>query len=67
MFFGVYDGHGGKKAAEFVAETLHSNILETIENCREPMAKEEAVKAGYLKTDREFLKLVLQFALLFFP
>lgn len=57
VFFGVYDGHGGKKAAEFVAETLHSNILETIENCREPMAKEEAVKAGYLKTDREFLKL----------
>ncbi|KAF2282250.1 hypothetical protein GH714_043891 [Hevea brasiliensis] len=27
-FFGVYDGHGGKKAAEFVAENLHTNILE---------------------------------------
>ncbi|CAN1795171.1 Probable protein phosphatase 2C 14 [Linum perenne] len=26
-FFGVYDGHGGKKAAEFAAENLHSNIM----------------------------------------
>ncbi|GMY26331.1 probable protein phosphatase 2C 14 [Fagus crenata] len=55
-FFGVYDGHGGKKAAEFVAENLHTNILEMMENCKEPTAKEEAVKAGYLKTDQEFLK-----------
>ncbi|KAG2708122.1 hypothetical protein I3843_05G161600 [Carya illinoinensis] len=55
-FFGVYDGHGGKKAAEFVAENLHTNILEMMENCKEPTAKEEAVKAGYLKTDQDFLK-----------
>ncbi|KAK4597895.1 hypothetical protein RGQ29_015423 [Quercus rubra] len=55
-FFGVYDGHGGKKAAEFVAENLHTNILQMMENCEEPMSKEEAVKAGYLKTDQEFLK-----------
>ncbi|KAF3431185.1 hypothetical protein FNV43_RR25915 [Rhamnella rubrinervis] len=51
--FGVYDGHGGKKAAEFVAENLHSNILEMMESYS---AKEEAVRAGYLKTDQEFLK-----------
>lgn len=58
-FFGVYDGHGGKKAAEFVAENLHTNILQMMENCEEPMSKEEAVKAGYLKTDQEFLKQVI--------
>ncbi|EXB82549.1 putative protein phosphatase 2C 14 [Morus notabilis] len=52
-FFGVYDGHGGKKAAEFVAENLHNNVLEMMENCKE---KDEAVKAGYLKTDQDFLK-----------
>ncbi|KAH7515656.1 hypothetical protein FEM48_Zijuj10G0049700 [Ziziphus jujuba var. spinosa] len=52
-FFGVYDGHGGKKAAEFVAKNLHNNILEMMENC---MEKEEAVRAGYLRTDQDFLK-----------
>ncbi|XP_054821334.1 probable protein phosphatase 2C 14 [Prosopis cineraria] len=55
-FFGVYDGHGGRKAAEFVVENLHANILKMVENCLESRAKEEAVKAGYLKTDEEFLK-----------
>uniref|UniRef100_A0A803PGY5 protein-serine/threonine phosphatase n=1 Tax=Cannabis sativa TaxID=3483 RepID=A0A803PGY5_CANSA len=53
FFFGVYDGHGGKKAAEFVAENLHNNVLEMMKNCDE---KEEGVKAGYLKTDQDFLK-----------
>ncbi|KAK9934595.1 hypothetical protein M0R45_021732 [Rubus argutus] len=52
-FFGVYDGHGGSKAAEFAAENLHNNILEMMETCTET---EEAFKAGYLKTDQEFLK-----------
>uniref|UniRef100_A0A2C9UMX3 protein-serine/threonine phosphatase n=1 Tax=Manihot esculenta TaxID=3983 RepID=A0A2C9UMX3_MANES len=55
-FFGVYDGHGGKRAAEFVAENLHTNILEMMENCTGNASKEEAVKAGYLKTDQEFLR-----------
>ncbi|KAL9420842.1 hypothetical protein AB3S75_038416 [Citrus x aurantiifolia] len=53
-FFGVYDGHGGKMAAEFVAENLHTNIFEMMKNCTGD--KEGAVKAGYLKTDEEFLK-----------
>ncbi|KAL2510276.1 putative protein phosphatase 2C 14 [Forsythia ovata] len=55
-FFGVYDGHGGTKAAEFVVDNLHLKILEMLENCPEDKAKEEAIKAGYLKTDEEFLK-----------
>lgn len=56
-FFGVYDGHGGKKAVEFVAENLHVNILEKMVNCDAGnVSKEEAVKAGYLKTDQDFLK-----------
>ncbi|XVE74944.1 hypothetical protein DITRI_Ditri12bG0059300 [Diplodiscus trichospermus] len=55
-FFGVYDGHGGKKAAEFVAENLHNNVLEMLKNCKGNEEKQEAVKAGYLKTDAEFLK-----------
>ncbi|WCJ38556.1 Protein phosphatase 2C family protein [Euphorbia peplus] len=57
-FFGVYDGHGGQKAAEFVAENLHTNIVEMMVKCSETGggSKEEAVKSGYLKTDQEFLK-----------
>ncbi|GAB4829255.1 hypothetical protein Ancab_018921 [Ancistrocladus abbreviatus] len=55
-FFGVYDGHGGRKAAEFVAENLHVNIMHMLEKRASSVAKEEAVKAGYLKTDEEFLK-----------
>ncbi|KAG8383244.1 hypothetical protein BUALT_Bualt05G0164200 [Buddleja alternifolia] len=55
-FFGVYDGHGGSKAAEFVAENLHLKILEMLERSSENNAKEEAVKAAFLKTDEEFLK-----------
>ncbi|KAK4753609.1 hypothetical protein SAY87_001713 [Trapa incisa] len=51
-FFGVYDGHGGRKAADFIAERLHENIVDQMENCG---SKEEAVKDGYLKTDHEFL------------
>ncbi|CAI9093037.1 OLC1v1028438C1 [Oldenlandia corymbosa var. corymbosa] len=55
-FFGVYDGHGGSKAAEFVAENLHSNILEVLKNSSGNAPKEEEIKAGYLKTDQDFLK-----------
>ncbi|KAF8378214.1 hypothetical protein HHK36_029553 [Tetracentron sinense] len=55
-FFGVYDGHGGRKAVEFVAENLHRNILNMLENCGGDTGKEDAVKAGYLKTEQDFLK-----------
>lgn len=57
-FFGVYDGHGGKKAAEFVADSLHKNLLEMVDNCVGNIAREEAVKSAYLKTDKEFLQQV---------
>ncbi|CAH9108442.1 unnamed protein product [Cuscuta europaea] len=57
-FFGVYDGHGGSKAAEFVTENLHSNILEILKTRHgSSAAKEEAIKDGYLKTDRQFLEM----------
>jgi len=29
-FFGVYDGHGGSKASEFCADTLHVNLSQAI-------------------------------------
>lgn len=54
-FFGVFDGHGGAKAAEFAANNLGSNIMKEVTRRREEEI-EEAVKDGYLTTDAEFLK-----------
>ncbi|XP_021903481.1 probable protein phosphatase 2C 32 [Carica papaya] len=56
-FFAVIDGHGGRAAAEFVAENLGKNIIKALENvegeCDNKL--EEAIREGYLTTDREFL------------
>ncbi|XP_031478707.1 probable protein phosphatase 2C 14 [Nymphaea colorata] len=53
-FFGVYDGHGGRNAAEYVAENLHKHVLEMAEKY-EGLSKVEAAKSAYLRTDKEFL------------
>jgi len=31
-FFGVYDGHGGAKAAEFCADNLHVNLKHAVDS-----------------------------------
>lgn len=66
-FFGVYDGHGGRNAAEFAAENLHTNILEMLKDCKGDEGKKEAIRAGYLKTDQEFLKKVKCLQLVWLP
>ncbi|XP_042513589.1 probable protein phosphatase 2C 25 isoform X1 [Macadamia integrifolia] len=54
-FFGVFDGHGGAKAAEFAAKNMDKNIMgELMKRGRNEF--EDAVKNGYLTTDSEFLK-----------
>ncbi|XAR60748.1 Phosphoprotein phosphatase [Bertholletia excelsa] len=53
--FGVFDGHGGAKAAEFAAENLHRNILHEIERSDKEEI-EDAIKFGFLNTDSDFLK-----------
>ncbi|KAJ6720594.1 PROTEIN PHOSPHATASE 2C [Salix viminalis] len=53
--FGVFDGHGGPKAADFAAENLNKNIMDQVSSrCLEGI--ETAIKNGYLTTDEEFLK-----------
>ncbi|OAP10894.1 hypothetical protein AXX17_AT2G26100 [Arabidopsis thaliana] len=54
--FGVYDGHGGVKAAEFAAKNLDKNIVEEVVGKRDESEIAEAVKHGYLATDASFLK-----------
>ena len=54
-FFGVFDGHGGSKAAEFAAQNLENMIEDEVEK-RGEIEIVEAIKHGYLNTDSEFLK-----------
>ncbi|GLT26854.1 hypothetical protein SLA2020_171920 [Shorea laevis] len=54
-FFGVFDGHGGSKAAEFAAKNLDKNILDEVVR-RDEEEIGDAVKCGYFTTDTEFLK-----------
>nr|XP_043611073.1 probable protein phosphatase 2C 25 [Erigeron canadensis] len=54
-FFGVFDGHGGSKAAEFAVENLESKIRDEVEK-RGEVEIVEAIKQGYLNTDSSFLK-----------
>ncbi|KAJ8543597.1 hypothetical protein K7X08_006120 [Anisodus acutangulus] len=53
--FGIFDGHGGVKAAEFAAENLIKNIMNELGNTTTDEKIETAVRNGYLKTDTEFL------------
>ncbi|TVU47397.1 hypothetical protein EJB05_06997 [Eragrostis curvula] len=53
--FGVFDGHGGKNAAEFAAENMPKFMAEEMKKV-DSGEMEGAVKRGYLKTDEEFLK-----------
>ena len=49
-FFGIYDGHGGRGAVNFVQEHLHVNFREQIDLGLTPA---EAFKASFLKTDAD--------------
>ncbi|CAN7115239.1 unnamed protein product [Brassica rapa subsp. narinosa] len=53
--FGVYDGHGGAKAAEFAAKNLDKNVLEAVAGKNDESEIADAVKRGYLTTDAAFL------------
>lgn len=55
-FFGVFDGHGGSKAAEFAAHNLEKNVMDEVSRRDDDDDIEEAVKHGYLNTDSGFLK-----------
>ncbi|KAF9661513.1 hypothetical protein SADUNF_Sadunf19G0076700 [Salix dunnii] len=56
-FFAVIDGHGGRAAVDYVAENLGKNIVNGLQNvdCKVDGRLEQAIRGGYLATDREFL------------
>ncbi|KAH9309979.1 hypothetical protein KI387_037890, partial [Taxus chinensis] len=57
-FFGVFDGHGGRKAADFAAENIGHNIINALVDMGDQEEDNivQAVRSGYLATDAEFLK-----------
>ncbi|KAL2338463.1 hypothetical protein Fmac_012909 [Flemingia macrophylla] len=52
-FYGVFDGHGGKSAAQFVRDHLPRVIVEDADF---PMELEKVVKKSFLETDAEFAR-----------
>ena len=57
-YFGVYDGHGGEKVAQFAGENIHKIVAK-----QDAFGKgdiEQALKDGFLATDRAILNGLLQ-------
>ena len=52
-YFGVYDGHGGEKVAQFAGENIHKIIASQDAFGKDDM--EQALKDGFLATDRAIL------------
>lgn len=52
-FFGVYDGHGGDKVALFAGENIHKIIAK--QEAFKNGDFEQALKDGFLATDRAIL------------
>lgn len=59
-FFAVIDGHGGSAATDYVAQNLGKNIVKELEHVKmdEDNKLQEAIRGGYLVTDKEFLSQV---------
>ena len=57
-FFSVIDGHGGVGAADYVADNLGNNILNSLQN-HDGQRVEEAIREGYLNSDKDFLTHVI--------
>ena len=52
-YFGVYDGHGGEKVAQFAGENIHKIVAKQYAFAKGDI--EQALKDGFLATDRAIL------------
>ncbi len=48
-FFGLFDGHGGRCVADYVAQNLYSNIIKQAQHAHDLSA---ALRGGYQNTDK---------------
>ena len=53
-FFGIYDGHGGSKCAEFLRDYLHQFV---IRDPNFPKNPKEAIKNGFKQAEDKFLEI----------
>ncbi|CAL1374750.1 unnamed protein product [Linum trigynum] len=55
--FGIFDGHGGARAAEFASKNLGENISAELSSSSrsDDNGFQEAIRKAYLKTDADFL------------
>jgi len=56
LYCGVYDGHGGRLAVEFVQKNLHAAVEREMRSAPAGEPPHEAIKRGFLKTDRLLLQ-----------
>jgi protein phosphatase 2C family protein 2/3 len=55
QIFGIYDGHGGSKCAEYLKDNLHNNII----NLQEfPSDIHKAIEKGSKICDENFLTML---------
>ena len=52
-FIGVFDGHGGRAAAQFCADNVHHNVLSAMKLCT---SLEQSFIHGFLETENQFLE-----------
>ncbi|KAL9155242.1 hypothetical protein ABFS82_10G169100 [Erythranthe guttata] len=63
-FFGVYDGHGGSAASQFVLDHLHTNFTRILQEAGGVMS-DEVLRNAFSETENEFIELIRkQFSLM---
>ena len=55
QIFGIYDGHGGSKCAEYLKDNLHNNIINLPEF---PTDIPKAIARGSKMCDENFLNML---------
>eukprot|EP00005_Dracoamoeba_jomungandri_P005332 CAMPEP_0174251742 /NCGR_PEP_ID=MMETSP0439-20130205/1469_1 /TAXON_ID=0 /ORGANISM="Stereomyxa ramosa, Strain Chinc5" /LENGTH=371 /DNA_ID=CAMNT_0015332141 /DNA_START=1 /DNA_END=1116 /DNA_ORIENTATION=- len=57
-FFGVFDGHGGDTASEYVQSNLHNLFAAKIKNSSEPIDYAQCLRESFLQVEEEWLAKV---------
>mmetsp|Transcript_22955 Transcript_22955/g.54390 ORF Transcript_22955/g.54390 Transcript_22955/m.54390 type:complete len:508 (+) Transcript_22955:373-1896(+) len=58
-FFGVYDGHGGKEAADYLVAKLHANFAKELKKLsRSRICVKTALKQAFKATDRALIDMI---------
>ena len=56
-YFGLYDGHGGRGAVDFVVRSLHINLQQIMSSANIHTVKQSAMFEAHFKTDEQIRKM----------